>query len=223
MSSLQPVLVNSETTPTLTQSHEQNAVIINTSAVPDFSDVREPENVSTKFTDTQPVKDSVPLSRESNDTLKTLLNDLRTDFLAVVKLVDVLNRNVATYGEKIKNIEQNLNKLMSNTNQDDTSVAKIAELQKQIETLTKQNNSVVGTNASNTRVVPESKQNNSVVGTNAGNTRVVPESKQNLSSNTTSTNLTGINENKQTNPFVSSSKSARQKIDVKKRFSSNRY
>lgn len=92
-----PVLVNSET-PTASDS-----VVINTTVVPDFSDVKETsEQVST---DVKPVP-------STNDNLVSLLTDLRTDFLSVVKLVEALNKNVTSNSDKVKQLEQTLSRLV---------------------------------------------------------------------------------------------------------------
>ena len=88
-----PVLVNSET-PTVSES-----VVINTSSAPDFSDVKETST-------------DVKAEPSTNDNVVSLLTDLRADFLSVVKLVEALNKNVSSNGDKVKQLEQTLNKLV---------------------------------------------------------------------------------------------------------------
>jgi hypothetical protein len=103
-----PVLVNSET-PTVSES-----VVINTSSAPDFSDVKETST-------------DVKVEPSTNENLVSLLTDLRADFLSVVKLVEALNKNVSSNGDKVKQLEQTLNKLVDKSSVSSVSSAESAE------------------------------------------------------------------------------------------------
>ena len=97
-----PVLVNSENLNTTTET-----VVINTSVVPDFSDVSE----TPKEQDVVNVQNTAnELKQSTSNNVASLLTDLQADFLSVVKLVDALNKTVALYGDKVKHIEQTLTK-----------------------------------------------------------------------------------------------------------------